>query len=78
MPPVRFEPTISAGERPKTYARPMGPTLITASLKLKVKVALRGLSTPQPLGSIVFLPQQVTAFISRGATHHTDARDLYQ
>ena len=27
---------------------------------------------------IVFLPQQVPAFISRGATHHTDARDLYQ
>ena len=23
-------------------------------------------------------PQQVPAFISRGATHHTDARDLYQ
>ena len=27
---------------------------------------------------IVFLPQQVPAFISRGATHHEDARDLYQ
>jgi hypothetical protein len=27
---------------------------------------------------IVFLPQQVPAFISRGTTHHTDARDLYQ
>ena len=26
----------------------------------------------------VFLPQQVPAFISRGATHHIDARDLYQ
>ena len=23
-------------------------------------------------------PHQVSAFISRGATHHTDARDLYQ
>jgi hypothetical protein len=44
----------------------------------KVKVALRGFSTRRPLGSIVFLPQQVPAFISRGATHHTDARDLYQ
>jgi hypothetical protein len=32
----------------------------------------------QPHGPIVFLPQQVPAFISRGATHHTDARDLYQ
>jgi hypothetical protein len=29
-------------------------------------------------GSIVFLPQQVPAFISRGATYHSDARDLYQ
>ena len=27
---------------------------------------------------IVFLPQQVPSFISRGATHHRDARDLYQ
>jgi hypothetical protein len=24
------------------------------------------------------LPQQVPAFVTRGATHHTDARDLYQ
>jgi hypothetical protein len=46
--------------------------------KENVKVALRGLSTPRPVGSIVFLPQQVPAFISRGATHHRDARDLYQ
>jgi hypothetical protein len=30
------------------------------------------------VGSLVFLPQQLPAFISRGATHHTDARDLYQ
>jgi hypothetical protein len=35
-------------------------------------------STPRPPGSIVFLTQQVPAFISRGATHHTDARDLYK
>jgi hypothetical protein len=48
------------------------------TVKKKVKVALRGLSTPRPLVSIVFLPQQVPAFISRGATQHTDARDLYQ
>jgi hypothetical protein len=47
-------------------------------LKVKVKVALRGFSIPRPLGSVVFLPQQVPAFISRGAMHHTDARDLYQ
>ena len=26
----------------------------------------------------ILTPQQVPAFISRGATHHTDARDLYQ
>jgi hypothetical protein len=44
----------------------------------KVKVALRGLSTQRPLKSIVFLPQQDPAFISRGDTHHIDARDLYQ
>jgi hypothetical protein len=50
----------------------------TLRIKLKVKVALWGLSTPRPLGSIIYLPQQVPAFISRGATHHTDARDLYQ
>jgi hypothetical protein len=33
--------------------------------RLKVKVALRGFSIPRPLGSIVFLPQQVPAFISK-------------
>ena len=27
---------------------------------------------------ILFLPQQLPAFISRGATHHRDALDLYQ
>jgi hypothetical protein len=46
--------------------------------KGKGKVTLRGLSALRPLGPIVFLPQQVPAFISRGATHHTDVRDLYQ
>jgi hypothetical protein len=35
-------------------------------------------STLRPRRPIVFLSQQVPAFISRGATHHTDARDLYQ
>jgi hypothetical protein len=29
-------------------------------------------------GPILFLPQQVPAFNSRGATHHTDAVELYQ
>ena len=33
---------------------------------------------PAAIRPIVFLPQQVPAFISRGATHHTDERDLYQ
>jgi hypothetical protein len=51
---------------------------VLLEFKVKVKVALRGFSIPRPLGSIVFLPQQVPAFISRGATHHRDARDLYQ
>jgi hypothetical protein len=46
--------------------------------KGKGKVTLWGLSTPRPLGSIVFLPQQVPAFISRGTTHHTDVRYIYQ
>ena len=32
----------------------------------------------QHCGRSAYYPQQVPAFISRGATHHTDARDLYQ
>jgi hypothetical protein len=47
-------------------------------LKVKVKSLPGAFSTLRPRGPIVFLPQQVPAFISRGATHHTDARDLYQ
>ena len=35
-------------------------------------------STLWPFRPIVFLPQQVPAFISRGAMHHTDAQGLYQ
>ena len=46
--------------------------------KVKVKVALWGFSTLRPFGLLYSYPQQVPAFISRGATHHTDARDLYQ
>jgi hypothetical protein len=46
--------------------------------KGKGKVTSRGLSTLRPLGPILFLPQQLAAFISKGATHYTDARDLYQ
>ena len=38
----------------------------------------RAFSTLQPFGLLYSYPQQVPAFISRGATHHTDARDLYQ
>jgi hypothetical protein len=42
------------------------------------KVAFPGLFQHTGLcGPIVFLPQQVPAFITRGATH-MDARDLYQ
>jgi hypothetical protein len=37
--------------------------------KGKGKVTSRGLSTLRPLGSILFLPQQVPVFISRDATH---------
>ena len=32
----------------------------------------------RPFGLLYSYPQQVSVFISRGATHHTDARDLYQ
>ena len=35
-------------------------------------------STLRPFGLLYSYPQQVPAFISRGAPHHTDARDLYQ
>ena len=47
-------------------------------IKVKVKVALWGFSTLRPFGLFCSYSQQVPAFISRGATHHTDARDLYQ
>jgi len=43
--------------------------------KVKVKVAF---STLRPFGLLYSSSQQVPAFISRGATHHTDAQDLYQ
>jgi hypothetical protein len=65
----------------KTLIRPVltyGAETWVLKVKLKVKVALRGFSTCRPLGSIIFLPQQVPAFISRGATHLTDVRELYQ
>ena len=35
-------------------------------------------STLRPFGLLYSYLQQVPAFISRGATHHTDARELYQ
>ena len=44
----------------------------------KVKVALWGFSTLRPFGLLYSYHQQVPAFISKGATHHTDARELYQ
>ena len=45
----------------------------------KVKGRFIGLfTTLRPFGLLCSYTQQVPAFISRGATHHTDARDLYQ
>ena len=35
-------------------------------------------NTAAIFGLLYSYSQQVSAFISRGATHHTDARDLYQ
>ena len=46
--------------------------------KVNVKVALWGFSTLRSFGLLYSFPQQVPAFISRGATHRTNARDLYQ
>ena len=50
MPPVGFEPTISAGERPKTYALEgaatgTGSILLLLSLKLNHYQQLRTLNT---------------------------------
>ena len=42
----------------------------------RLKVA--AFSTLRPFGLLYSYPQQVPAFISRDASHHTDARDLYQ
>ena len=53
-------------------------TILTVKVKVKVKVALWGFSTLWPFGLLYSYPQQVPAFISRGATHPTDAEDLYQ
>ena len=46
--------------------------------KVKAKVALWGFSTLRPFGLLYSYTQQAPAFISRGATHHKDARDLYE
>ena len=35
-------------------------------------------TTLRPFALLCSYPQRVPAFISRGATHHTDARELYQ
>jgi len=43
-----------------------------------LKVALWGFFNTGVVWPIVILPQLVPSFISRGATHHTDAQDLYQ
>ena len=37
-----------------------------------------GLFNTAAVRPVVFLPPTSSAFISRGATHHTDVRDLYQ
>jgi hypothetical protein len=63
MPPAAFEPAIPANERPQLHA-------------LK---SLYGACQHHDLSGLLYsYPQQVPAFICRGATHHTDARDLYQ
>ena len=46
--------------------------------KIEVKFALWGFSTLWPFGLFYSYPQQLPPFISKGATQHTDARDLYQ
>ena len=61
------------------YGAPgMIASILCGGKKVKVKVALWGFSTLRPFGLLYSNPQQVPAFISRGATHRTDARDLYQ
>ena len=45
---------------------------------IKVKVVFGAFSTLRSFGLLYSCSQQVSAFISRGATHHTDTRDLYQ
>ena len=52
--------------------------LTLAPLTLKKNRFCRAFSTLRPFGLLYYYPQQVPAFISRDATHHTDARDLYQ
>ena len=51
---------------------------VNRRVKKRLKVALWGFSTQRPFGLLYSYTQQVPAFISRGATQHTDARDLYQ
>jgi len=46
--------------------------------KKRLKVLYGAFSTLRLFGLLYSYPQQVPTFISRGATHHTDARDLYQ
>ena len=59
----------------------LGCVLVHMVFSTKVKGKGRFLelfSTLRPFGLLYSCSQQVPAFISRGATHHTDARDLYQ
>ena len=45
---------------------------------IKKKVRFMELFNTAAIGLLYSNPQQVPAFISSGATHHTDAQDLYQ
>ena len=61
MPPVGFEPTISAGERPQTYAldraatRTGRATVSVDYIKVKVKVALEQVMKTQRRSTVIAL-----------------------
>ena len=56
-----------------------GGKLESSHWKAKVKVAFWSFFNIEAIFGLLYsCSQQVPAFISRGAMHHTDARDLYQ
>ena len=65
-----------------SYLRSALPLYVTRIKREKAEEVVRSLygafSTLRPFGLLYSYPQQVPAFNSRGATHHTDARELYQ